>query len=1031
MSNGHLDPARVRSDDLGPGADDAALAEAFDELASRLQAGEAVGREEVRRRYPEHAEELLRLLPALAALGELSDPGPDGRAGDGGPDGGPVPQVLGDFRIVRELGRGGMGVVYEAEQVSLGRKVALKVLPTAATLDPRRLQRFHNEARAAAQLHHTNIVPVFAVGSEHGVHFYAMQLIEGQTLAAVARGLRAQAAATDSGKARASSGPGAEERTAVHTPRPAAADAGSTAPRGALSSEGGVRNREHVRAVARLGAQAAEALDYAHQLGVVHRDIKPGNLLLDGRGYLWVTDFGLAQFKQPGDATLTQTGDLIGTLRYMSPEQALAQRVPIDHRTDIYGLGATLYELLTLRPPFGGADRQELLRQITFEEPRPLRRLNPAVPAELETIVLKALEKNPAERYATAQELADDLQRFLRDEPIRARRPTLGQRLLKWARRHAAAVVTAALVSLAAAIGLAVSGALIWRQQQLTEEALDERTRALEDARTQRRRALAALDERTRALKEARAQRQRAQAVLVRAIGSDNRRHPLGTPLTPRELSAYCEILDEECTRLLAEKEVSPALRFEAATAYLQIGITLVGGESPGGEGGALAPPYKDVLGKKSRAALHYVRIAEGIFEGLVGEFPDDTRFRKSLCDLYYLEYLCFRRRQRVQDERAAIAKGITTAEQFVTRFPKVRESHRCRARAHGILTGWYFRQGNYVQVLEQGTTILKHQDDWLANIPHETNLDVFLVADEDCGDFVKALLAKGERDLAVKACRHELAIAAFNERLPGHHPKDPFVWHYVRLGYLLSEVGQWRECEQLLRKAISDFKRENGENPPDWARNWPLVRLYRHLARFLVKAGRFEEARRALEQAVEIETAHGHQDQDMQGADRKTDMPGAINELAWLLATCPDRRVRDPARALRLLQKAAEAPPTNGSLHLMLGAAHHGNGNLQAAVEELTRASELLGQADDGRAGFLLATAHYRLGDQVKARQWYDKAAARMDKTQPQDEELRRWARITAHACCPVPDMPRAEELSRFRAEAAALLKIEDTGKK
>jgi tetratricopeptide (TPR) repeat protein len=190
--------------------------------------------------------------------------------------------------------------------------------------------------------------------------------------------------------------------------------------------------------------QAAEALDHAHQAGIVHRDVKPGNLLLDARGNLWVTDFGLAHV-QHGEASLTMTGDLVGTLRYMSPEQALAKRVPIDHRTDVYSLGATLYELLTLRPAFAGKDRQELLRQIAFEEPAPPRRLDRAIPAELETIVLKALEKGPADRYATAQELADDLRRFLEDRPIRARRPSPAQRLRKWGRRHRAAVTAAAL----------------------------------------------------------------------------------------------------------------------------------------------------------------------------------------------------------------------------------------------------------------------------------------------------------------------------------------------------------------------------------------------------------------------------------------------------------------------------------------------------------------------------------------------------------------------------------------------------------
>jgi tetratricopeptide (TPR) repeat protein len=225
-----------------------------------------------------------------------------------------------------------------------------------------------------------------------------------------------------------------------------------------LATGSGGRGRDYYRKVAELGQQAAAALDYAHQAGIVHRDVKPGNLLLDVSGRLWVTDFGLAHVQS--EASLTASGDLVGTLRYMSPEQALAKRVPIDHRTDVYSLGATLYELLTLRPAFEGSDRQEVLRQIAFEEPRPPRRLDKAIPAELQTIVLKALEKNPADRYATAQELADDLQRWRKDEPIRARRPSLVLRVRKWCRRHkpvvaalAAGLLSVMVVAIVVAFG--------------------------------------------------------------------------------------------------------------------------------------------------------------------------------------------------------------------------------------------------------------------------------------------------------------------------------------------------------------------------------------------------------------------------------------------------------------------------------------------------------------------------------------------------------------------------------------------------
>jgi hypothetical protein len=226
------------------------------------------------------------------------------------------------------------------------------------------------------------------------------------------------------------------------------------------------------RAVAKLGVQAAQALEHAHAYGVVHRDIKPANLLVDVAGNLWITDFGLAQFQT--DAALTQTGDLLGTLRYMSPEQALAKRGLVDHRTDIYSLGVTLYELLTREPPYAGRDREELLRQIAFEDPRAPRWWNPQIPADLETIILKAMAKGVEERYATAQELAEDLRRFLEDKPILARRPTLLERAAKWARRHKTMVAAGIALLVLLTVGSAISTALIAQKQRETKDAYDQ-----------------------------------------------------------------------------------------------------------------------------------------------------------------------------------------------------------------------------------------------------------------------------------------------------------------------------------------------------------------------------------------------------------------------------------------------------------------------------------------------------------------------------------------------------------------------------
>ncbi len=251
----------------------------------------------------------------------------------------------------------------------------------------------------------------------------------------------------------------------------------------AISRDRSSGSRRYFDWVAGLGRQAALALEYAHQTGIVHRDVKPANLLLDPRGQLWVADFGLAQIGI--DAGLTVSGELLGTLRYASPEQARARRGLVDHRTDIYSLGATLYELLTLRPLFEGRDRNELLRQIAEEEPQPPRAVYPSVPAELETIVLKALAKEPPDRYATAQEMADDLQRFREDRPILARRPTGAERLRKWARRHPAVVATGAAVLLLLSAGSLLSTALIHGEQRKAEEAYRRERRRADEAEAQ------------------------------------------------------------------------------------------------------------------------------------------------------------------------------------------------------------------------------------------------------------------------------------------------------------------------------------------------------------------------------------------------------------------------------------------------------------------------------------------------------------------------------------------------------------------
>ena len=273
------------------------------------------------------------------------------------------------------------------------------------------------------------------------------------------------------------------------SPDPAAPGTAGLPAAGSLTATS-TRHRTFYLDVARLGLQAAEALEHAHQQGVLHRDVKPSNLIVDHRGHLWVTDFGLARFQ--GEGSLTATGDLLGTLRYMSPEQALANRAVVNQRTDVYSLGATLYELSTLEPAIAGTDRQELFRKIAQEAPRRPRAINPAVPRDLETIIVKAMAKDPASRYTTAQELADDLHRFLDDRPIVARPPGPLERSARWARRHTAAVVVAlpllAIMVLGLAAGILVvlaEQAEIERARDLAQSQRDETQRAVKDMYTE------------------------------------------------------------------------------------------------------------------------------------------------------------------------------------------------------------------------------------------------------------------------------------------------------------------------------------------------------------------------------------------------------------------------------------------------------------------------------------------------------------------------------------------------------------------
>lgn len=546
------------------------LAQLVEEWQQRLRKGEKPDLDEYTRKYPDLADEIRQLLPGLAALEDLKGEALDRTVAPSGGilsnQDGPRLEQFGDYRILREVGRGGMGVVYEAEQISLGRHVALKVLPQKVILDARQKRRFEREAKAAAKLHHTNIVPVFGVGEHDGMPYYVMQFIQGLGLDAVMdevkrmQGIpktgngspafaptvtRGDVSAADvarslmSGnfKGGASSDQEPDPDPEPATPAQKVPSSGSavtsTSFSGSTSSInipgiGQGRNKQkkqtYWQSVAAIGAQVADALDYAHTQGILHRDIKPSNLLLDTRGTVWVTDFGLAKATDHHD-DLTHTGDVLGTLRYMPPEAFEGKAAA---HGDIYSLGLTLYEMLALEPAFSEKDRNKLVKQVTTGEPVHLTRLNRSIPRDLVTVIHKSIDREPGRRYQNAREFADDLERFVANEPVLARRSGTFERTMRWVRRRPAA---AALIGVSAVAAMALAATVIVllysheleRAKHEAETARTDAERARDAEAGQRVATEAALFEAEKqrgladaALRDARAQRE--QAILSRGL---------------------------------------------------------------------------------------------------------------------------------------------------------------------------------------------------------------------------------------------------------------------------------------------------------------------------------------------------------------------------------------------------------------------------------------------------------------------------------------------------------------------------------
>jgi serine/threonine protein kinase/tetratricopeptide (TPR) repeat protein len=874
-----------------------------------------------------------------------------------------------------------MGIVYEAEQVSLGRRVALKVLPSAAALDDKHLQRFKNEAQAAALLAHPHIVPVIAVGQEQGTHFFAMQFIEGHSLSALIAGLRARRRSGDPTLAVSAARnlpeacdvplvvcDGGEEDGKSETVSSSPPIPFSFAPReGALPAE----DRAYFREAARLLLQAAEALDHAHQVGVIHRDVKPGNLLVDGRGNLWVTDFGLARLH--AGAGLTVSGDLLGTLRYMSPEQAQVRRVHVDHRTDVYSLGVSAYELLTLEHAFPGDDRVDLLRRIAAEEPPRPRRLNRAVPAELEAVVLKAMEKDPADRYATAQDLADDLRRFLDDQPVRARRPSRWRVAAKWARRHAGLVSTVASAAAVVVVVLAVAVALLTlsngrlrEQETQTQDALRKAEENAGRANRNASRALKVLEDLSLKLATEQVRRDRDLADKVRGA--------LGEALEVYEALAEEEDFD---------------VRLGVARGFARVGDGYY------------------ALGSEESAQKAY-RQGIALLELLAEQQPQHWFCRLNLSASYRAVAQLHRNAGRRQEAAACLRQALECWER-----PCPLESCPVAiSSAHQMLGEIEAEKGNVPQAMA-------HYREALAEGPRLTK-----VVGEASGRFFlgarhrllgQLLQGEGRTDEAEEHFRQAQELA---EALVGDvkDKKVPVEYRNLLAGCWFERAVRREEAKpaealRFYQQALDLLSALSAENPGAPERRRSVADAHYHLGMVAWVMGRAGEAAEHFRAAKEVFAKLAA---DVPGGGPGPGEPGQNeNSFAWFLATCPDESFREPGRAVDVARKAKERVPSQGDFWNTLGAACLRAGDAKKAVEALEKAVALH-QETDPTDWLFLALAHYRLGDLAQARACHDKAIAWIERHKSGGLEL-RFLRDEAGALFgPARPLPGAGERPR-----------------
>ncbi len=835
------------------------LACILDEYLQALEHGRPITPDALLSSYPDDAEYLRVCLSGLDLFRAVAAMPP--AVGTSLIVGRRAGQTIGEFQLIREIGRGGMGVVYEAMQTSLNRRVALKVLPLSVGHDPKQIARFQHEAQAAAQVHHPHIVPVFAIGEEDGVHYYAMQLIEGQSLAAMVlrRSTEQQlpAAATtislnqETICGRQILAPATDDELAnTQEPQHAAPTAEET--------------RRHILAVTRLGIQAASALHAAHEFGVIHRDVKPSNLLVDAAGKLWITDFGLARCRE--GSGLTQSGDVIGTMRYMSPEQAVGRGPLVDHRTDVYSLGVTLYELATFVHPAENASDVQLFYQRMRTSSKPLRHWNRHLPADFETIVLKSMAELPQERYESAEQLAEDLQRFLDGKPIAACPPSTLNKFWKWARRHHSAVRATAGVLLLAAVGVVVGSLMLARQRTRTAMAMAEAFRQATDQIDRN----AQLGER-----------------LADIPGAEGIRRQL----YEQSIHFY---------RRYAERaEHDPALARELAVTYNKIASlsTKVGNQ---------------------QQALRFHQDAERLVERLVNAHPGDVAYARDLA-------LCQNNIGLALSELGRNAEALALLRQVEQRQTELLAAD---PESHQLSADLATTYSNFGLVLSHAGDNSNGVEKLKAAIAIQRQLLAAGTGDKQLGRTLASAYnnlaaAQADGDVTSASASYQQAIELQWELLAGNQLNEglqsELARTYNNLGYLLSRHGRWDEALRCYDEAIAyqDRLAATPQASAEFLRDAAVS--HNNLGMALSSLGKLAEAEASFRKAVDwgqrvVALAAGE-------PHALSDLGGMDNNLATLLDKLHRSADADPyyRRAIKFQRLALKAAPNNAAIRELL----------------------------------------------------------------------------------------------------------------